>query len=456
MSKDLQNVHIIAIGGAVMSSLAIALKQNGIQVSGSDDKIYDPAKKNLATNDLLPEKEGWNPDLIHSELDAVIVGMHAKQDNPELLKAQELGLDILSYPEFIRSQSNNKQRVVIAGSHGKTTITSMVVHVLNYYNKPVDYLIGAKIKGIDNTIKLSDAPVIIIEGDEYFTSPLDHSPKFLKYDHHITLISGTSWDHYNVYPTLDSYIEQFKKLIDMTPKAGSIVYSDDKLISDMIGSKEREDVKPFPYTTPNYKVKDGVFILKNKDEEYPLKVFGKHNLQNMEGARLVLDLLGITEQQFFEAIQSYEGAAKRNTLIKENETSSFYSDFAHAPSKLKATVNALKELHPKRKLTACFELHTFSSLNKDFLPQFEGKIDEADEAIIFIDKNNSKLKDGPTIEEEDIKKFFKREDLLVITSSNELESHISSQTWSNHNLLLMSSGNYDNLDIKKLADQIIA
>jgi len=439
-----------------MSSLAIALKENGVNVTGSDDKIYDPAKKNLASHGLLPEQEGWSTDLVHSDLDTIIVGMHAKQDNPELIKAQELGLNILSYPEFIRSQCDDKQRIVIAGSHGKTTITGMIIHVLNYLNKPTDYLVGAKIKGVENTIKLSDAPIIILEGDEYFTSPLDPSPKFLKYDHHIALISGTSWDHYNVYPTLESYIEQFEKLAEITPKAGSIVYFEDDSMADVIGSKDRDDVKAIPYTTPEYKVKNGKFILKNKDKKYPLQVFGKHNLQNIEGARLVLDAIGVTKKEFYEAIQSYEGAEKRSTLIKENETSSFYSDFAHAPSKLKATVNALKELHPDRKLTACFELHTFSSLNKEFLPQFEGKIDEADEAIIFINKNNSKINDGSILEASDIREAFQRDDLLIISSSEALTAHITASSWENRDLLLMSSGNYDNLDAKKLANQIIA
>ncbi|UXP31126.1 Mur ligase domain-containing protein [Reichenbachiella agarivorans] len=454
MNNNFQNVHLIAIGGAVMSSLAIALKNKGLNITGSDDKIYDPALSNLKVNNLLPASEGWDENNIHSGLDAIIVGMHAKFDNPELKKAQELGLKILSYPEFIRSQSENKQRIVIAGSHGKTTITGMIIHVLKYFHKPVDYLIGAKIKGLDNPIHLSDAPVIIIEGDEYFSSPLDQSPKFLKYEHHIALISGTEWDHINVYPTINSYIEQFELLADSSPKAGSIVYCEDDRMAVLIGSKERDDVKCIPYKTPKYTVKNGQFFLK---DEYPLQVFGKHNMQNIDGARKVLDLLGITKEQFFEAIQSYEGADKRNNLIKSNAQTAVYSDFAHAPSKLKATVQGLKELYPDRRLTACFELHTFSSLNKEFLPNYAGKMDEADEAIIYFDKKNLAAKNYPTdLSEEDLKGFFKNKKLKVFSESSELKSYLESQNWSNHNLLMMSSGNFGAMDLKQLADKIIA
>ncbi|MGL1886987.1 MAG: Mur ligase family protein [Reichenbachiella sp.] len=458
MNKELQNVHIIAVGGAVMSSLAIALNQNGINVTGSDDKIYDPAKSNLASKNLLPQSEGWDTSNIHKDLDTVIVGMHAKIDNPELLKAQELDLNIVSYPEFVRQQSENKQRVVIAGSHGKTTITGMVIHVLNHCNKSFDYLIGAQINGIDNTIKFSEsAPVIIIEGDEYFTSPLDPSPKFSKYDHHIALISGTSWDHYNVYPTIDSYVEQFEKLADKTPKAGTLVYCEADKTADRIGRKERDDVKGTPYNTPKYEVKDGIFYLITKDRKVPLKVFGKHNLQNMEGARLVLDAIGVTSNQFYEAIGSYEGADKRSTLIQETDAASVYYDYAHAPSKVKATVSALKELHPERTLTACYELHTFSSLNKDFLPQYDGTLDKADQAILFINSDNAKLKDiASSLSKVELTGSFKRKDIQLFTKKEDLESYLKESKLSNHDLLMMSSGNFGGLDIPSLAEQLLA
>lgn len=453
MDNNLQKAHIIAIGGAVMSSLAIALKNKGLVVSGSDDQIFDPAKSLLESNGLLPATEGWNADLITADLDVVIVGMHAKVDNPELKKAQELGLKILSYPEFIREQSESKQRIVIAGSHGKTTITGIIVHVLKYFNKPCDYLLGAKIKGLDNTIQLSDAPIIIIEGDEYFTSPLDASPKFLKYDHHIVLISGTEWDHINVYPTVDSYVEQFEILADNTPKAGSLVYCEDDRMAMVIGTKDRGDVKPIAYKTPKYKIKDGVYWL---EDQYQLKIFGKHNMQNIEGARKLLDLIGITDEMFYEAIQSYEGAEKRNNIIKSNNSTTVYSDFAHAPSKVKATVHAAKERHPERKLTACFELHTFSSLNKEYLPHYAQRMKHADEAIVFYDEATlaSKGKDA-SLSKEEIQEFFKDDKMEVFTSTTALEEYLEKQDWKQHDLLMMSSGHFGGMDIKALADKIV-
>ncbi|SHJ58373.1 UDP-N-acetylmuramate: L-alanyl-gamma-D-glutamyl-meso-diaminopimelate ligase [Reichenbachiella agariperforans] len=452
MNSNFNNIHIIAIGGAVMSSLGIALKKSGAKVTGSDDKIYDPALSNLQQNNLLPA-EGWDEANIHKDLDTVIVGMHAKADNPELKKAQDLGLTILSYPEFIRSQSEHKQRIVIAGSHGKTTITGMIVHVLNYLNKPCDYLLGAKIKGIDNTIQLSNAPIIVIEGDEYFTSPLDQSPKFLKYDHHIALISGTEWDHINVYPTADSYIEQFELLADSSPKAGSLLYCEDDRMAMIIGSKERDDVRAIPYKTPKYKVKNGQFIL---DGEHPLKVFGKHNMQNLEGARKLLDLLGVTDQQFYEAIQSYEGAEKRNNLVQANDSSAIYSDFAHAPSKVKATVHAVNELHPDRKLTACFELHTFSSLNKEYLPNYADKMKYADTAIVYYNKATLEAKGDTVLSTDELKAFFNEKNLLVFTDSDELKNYLNKQNWKNHDLLMMSSGNFGGLNLSELADNLLS
>lgn len=455
MNQELKKVHIIAIGGAVMSSLAIALKGKGMQVSGSDDRIYDPAKSNLKNQNLLPDSEGWNPELLDSSLDAVIVGMHAKNDNPELLKAKKLKIPILSYPEFIRSQSHNKQRVVIAGSHGKTTITGIIIHVFNYWNRSFDFLVGAKIRGIENTIRLSDAPLIVIEGDEYFTSPLDQTPKFLKYDHHIALISGTAWDHINVYPTLDSYIEQFENLADKTPKAGSLVYCEHDKMTYVIGNKERDDVKPIAYNTPEYTVKDGTYFLKWSGGEVPLKIFGKHNMQNLEGARKLMSIIGINDEQFYEAISSFEGAEKRNNLVAENEFCSVYTDFAHAPSKLKATVDAFKELHPERKLTACFELHTFSSLNKEFLPHYQGKFNKADEAIIYFNKKHLEEKNYlKEISAKDIQSSFQREDIQVFTERKKLEEYLTGKKWQNEDLLMMSSGNFDGMDLNKLGQKI--
>ena len=456
MNTSPQKIHIIATGGAVMSSLAIALKHKGHQISGSDDKIYDPSKSNLKNNGLLPEKEGWFPDKLSKDIDTVIVGMHAKSDNPELQKAERLGLQILSYPEFIRSQCEDKQRIVIAGSHGKTTITGIIIHILQTIGKDFDYMVGAKINGIDNTIKLSDAPLIILEGDEYFTSPLDQTPKFLKYDHHIALISGTAWDHINVYPTLDSYVEQFEKLADKTPKAGSLIFCEHDKMTYVIGSKERPDVKSIGYKTPEYKVKNGIFYLKGDEGLVELQIFGKHNMQNIEGARQILKRLSVTDKQFYDAIGSYKGADKRNTLVSSNEHTAFYLDFAHAPSKLKSTVEALKEKHPDRKLTACFELHTFSSLNKEFLPHYQGKFNAADQAIVYYNKKSLEEKNYlKELTEEEVKKAFKREDIVVFTDTQKLKSLLISNDWVNRDLLMMSSGNFNGLDIEALAKEIV-
>lgn len=452
MIQDHQKIHIIAIGGAVMSSLAIALKKKGMSVSGSDDKIYDPAASLLQENELLPAEMGWNVDNIDASLDAVIVGMHAKPDNPELKKAQELGIKIWSYPQFIRAQSEKKQRIVVAGSHGKTSITGIIIHVLNYWKRDFDFVVGAKIDGIEETIKLSDAPIIIIEGDEYFTSPLDPEPKFLKYDHHIALISGTAWDHINVYPTEESYLAEFEKLADKTPKAGSLIYCSEDKQASKIATKERDDVKPIPYETPSYKVKDGTYII---DGETPVKLFGKHNMQNLAGARSLLDIIGITKTQFYEAIPSFTGAYRRNNRLAANDHTAVYSDFAHAPSKLLATSSALKELHPKRKLTACYELHTFSSLNKNFLTNYKGTFNAPDEAIVFFDSQLIKEKNYPLISEEDIRVSFKRKDIKVFTDPSKLEAYLLEKDWTDHDLIFMSSGNFLGLDLASIASKII-
>ena len=452
MNQKNQKIYIIAIGGAVMSSLAVALKKKGMTVSGSDDKIYDPAAGLLESNGLLPENIGWDDSRIDESIDAVIVGMHAKADNPELVKAQKLGLKIWSYPEFIRAQSNDKQRIVITGSHGKTTITGIIIHVLNYWKRNFDYVIGARINGIEETIRLSNAPIIIIEGDEYFTSPLDPEPKFLKYDHHIALISGTAWDHINVYPTEKEYLSQFEKLADRTPKAGTLAFCTEDKEAKRIGTVERTDVRQEPYETPKYKIKDGQFLLNG---ETSVKLFGKHNMQNIEGARTILKRIGITNEQFYEAVATFQGAFKRNNLVAENDVTSVYTDFAHAPSKLQATSAALKELHPKRKLVACYELHTFSSLNKEFLSNYKGTYKTPDEAIVFFDEEVVKEKNYAAFSADEIKSAFGRKDIVVFTNNSELEKHLKSKEWKDRDLLFMSSGTFGGLDIQNLANEII-
>ncbi len=455
MNTETKNIHFIAIGGAVMSNLAIALHKSGMTITGSDDAIYDPAQSNLSVCGILPEQIGWDESKIHEGLDTVILGMHAKEDNPELLKAKALNLNVLSFPEFIYQQSQDKQRIAICGSHGKTTITGMIVHVLNYWNKPCDYVIGAQIIGLKDSIKISDAPIIIIEGDEYMTSPLDLTPKFLKYQHHIALISGIAWDHINVYPTLEGYVEQFEKLADATPKAGSLIFCEEDSMTYIIGEKERGDVRGLPYKTHEHIVHNDKFYLVTDNGNIPLKIFGKHNMQNIAGAQVLMKRLGITNDQFHEAIQTFEGTYKRNTLIASNHHFAVYEDFAHAPSKVEATTNALKELYPNRELTACFELHTFSSLNRDFLSQYKNKMDAADTAIVYYNPDNVSSKNLPELSDEAIIKAFNRKDLMVFKNRENLENYLKEENWKNSSLIFMSSGNFDGLDIKAFAKEIL-
>ncbi len=448
MSKNENRVHFIAIGGSVMHSLAIAMKEKGFEVSGSDDQIFDPAKSNLAKHGILPEI-GWNTEKITADLAAVILGMHAKKNNPELEKATSLGLKIFSYPEFIFEQSKHKQRIVIGGSHGKTTITAMIMHVLKFLNRDFDYLVGAHVAGFDNMVKLTDAPIIIIEGDEYLTSPLDKTPKFLYYHAHIALISGIAWDHMNVFPTEDGYVTEFEKFADALPKSGSFVYYEDDPLTILIGNKDREDVKKYKYNTLSHEIVDGVTFLNTNAGKVPLKIFGNHNMQNLAGAKEILARIGVTEDKFYSAIQSFEGAAKRLELVKKDEQSAIYRDFAHAPSKVKATVNAVKE-QSNRELIACFELHTFSSLNKAFLPQFANAMDKADVAIVYYNPETSLHKNLEVLEKDTIKKAFNNEALKVYSDSAEMVRYIQSLGIENKNLLMMSSGNFGGIDFESL------
>lgn len=454
MSQVLKKVHFIAIGGSVMSNLAVALLKNGIDVSGSDDEIYDPAHALLAAHDLLPNKQGWNADNIKGDIDAIILGMHAKSDNPELIKAQELGIPVYSYPEFITMHAENKQRIVICGSHGKTTITSMIVHVLRFLGREVDYMVGAKIEGIEETIHLSEAPVMVVEGDEYLSSPIDRAPKFLKYNHHIALISGIAWDHINVYPTIDSYVEQFEILADSTPKAGSLIFFDQDHMTSVICNKEREDVKILPYNEHPYNVREGRFYLKAPSGQVPVHVFGKHNMQNIAGAKMVLSRIGVTEDSFYEAIREFKGSYKRNSLIAKNDSTSIYEDYAHSPSKLNATIDGLKELYPDRRLFACYELHTFSSLNKAFLREYAGKLQSADIAVVFLNDENLSKKGYPSISDDEIKNAFERNDIHIFHKIEQLKAYIKEQQWNNSNLIFMSSGNFNGMDIHQLANTI--
>jgi len=438
-----------------MHSLAIALKMKGLEVTGSDDNIYDPSKKRLAAHNLLPETLGWNEDNITEDLDAVILGMHAHDENPELIKARKLGLPIYSFPKFIRKQSDDKQRIVIAGSHGKTTITAMIMHVLNYANRDFDYVVGAHLEGFNNIVKLSDAPIIIIEGDEYFSSALDKTPKFLNYEHHIGLISGISWDHINAYETVDEYVKQFEIFADATPKGGTLIFCEEDDMAMVIASNQRTDVAQLHYSVHPYVVKNEITYLKTDIGLIPIKIFGEHNMLNLNGARRLLSRIGITDEIFYEAISSFEGASKRLQLLKENKRTSVFLDFAHAPSKVEATTSAFKERYAKRQLVACLELHTYSSLNKKFITNYQDTLRDADEACIYFNPHNNKQKEESKIDVQDVENAFNFKGLRVFTQVEDLEKYLLDRNWQDTNLLLMSSGHFGDMDLRSIADKIV-
>lgn len=444
-------IHFIAIGGAAMHNLALALKAKGYEITGSDDEIYEPSKSFLEQKGLLPVAFGWFPEKITADLDAVIVGMHARADNPELLKAKELGIKIESYPSFLYEESKNKQRIVIAGSHGKTSITSMILHVLKTLNKKFDYLVGARIEGFDLMASLSDAPIIIIEGDEYLASPIDRRAKFLLYQPHIALISGIAWDHINVYPTFESYTDSFKNLILGLPKSGTLLYDETDAVLKELTEICPEHTQKTAYAAHPATITNGKTILKGEDgQNYEMLVFGDHTLKNLNGARLICEQIGINNTEFYQAIQSFKGAAKRLELVKEDSKHLIYKDFAHAPSKVKATTEALKKQYPDRKLFACLELHTFSSLNPAFLPQYEHSLESADSAVIYLSEHARAIKKMEQIDEKDVQRYFKHPNLVVIREQSQLLELLNKQNWENQNLLMMSSGTFDELNFQLL------
>lgn len=444
-------VHFIAIGGSAMHNLALALHDKGDQITGSDDAVFEPSKSRLHAKGLLPAEEGWFPDRITPELDAVIVGMHAKSDNPELLKAQQLGLTIYSYPEFIYEHSKNKTRVVIGGSHGKTTITSMILHVMNYHNVAVDFLVGAQLEGFTNMVHLtSENDFMVIEGDEYLSSPTDLRPKFHLYQPNIALISGIAWDHINVFPTFENYVEQFKIFIDKITNGGILVYNEDDAIVKQIAEESDRPIRKIPYSLPDYSIENGITYLETPDGPMPIEVFGAHNLSNLAGAKWICQNMGIDEAEFYEAIASFKGAAKRLEKIGETPTAVAYKDFAHSPSKVKATTDAVKKQYPGRKLVACLELHTYSSLNADFLSQYEGALDAADVAVVFYSPDAVAIKKLTEIGKEQIEHAFNRENLIVYTNPEEFKSFLVVQDFTDSVLLLMSSGNYGGLDFEEI------
>ena len=445
-------VHFIAIGGSAMHNLAIALHKKGYHVTGSDDEIFDPARTRLQSYGLLPAEFGWYPDKLDKSIDSIILGMHARGDNPELARAKELGLKIYSYPEFLYEQSKDKLRVVIGGSHGKTTITAMVLHVLQHCNVDADYMVGAKLEGFDVMVKLTaEAKVMVFEGDEYLTSALDLRPKFHLYKPDIALVSGIAWDHMNVFPTFENYISQFRIFMEMIPASGALVYcSHDhevvKLVETIQGS-----MRKLPYGIPDHRVEHGKTILTTSEGEFPLMVFGQHNLMNLNGARLVCKQLNISDADFYKAISTFKGAMNRLELIAEKDGFNAYRDFAHAPSKLKATIQAVKEQFPGRRLVACFELHTFSSLNKDFLDQYAHSMELADVAVVFFSPHALALKKLPMLSADDIVHSFAKQGLLVFSDADQFQQFLLGQSWHNSNLLLMSSGNFDGMNVKEFA-----
>ena len=448
-------IHFIAIGGAAMHNLALALKAKGYQITGSDDEIYEPSKSLLASHGILPDEFGWFPEKITSDLDAVILGMHAKSDNPELIRAQELGIKIESYPSFLYEVSKHKQRIVIAGSHGKTSITSMILHVLKSLHRKFDYLVGARIEGFELMASLSDAPIVIIEGDEYLASPIDRQAKFLLYQPHICLISGIAWDHINLYPTFKSYTDSFDQLIKQMPKAGHLFFDQtDEILSNLVKYCP-EDVDLNGYEAHQAEIKNGNTVLLGVDgKKYEIQVFGQHTLKNLNGARLICEEIGVSSTDFYTSISTFKGAAKRLELVAKSANSLFYKDFAHAPSKVSATTTALHEQYPERKLVACLELHTFSSLNPAFLPEYESTLAKADEAIIYLSEHAREIKQMDRMEESLIQNYFKHPSLKVIRDSATLASELIHKSWQDANLLVMSSGTFDELDLKDLATKM--
>jgi len=449
------NVHFIAIGGAAMHNLALALHFKGYHITGSDDTIFDPSKSRLEAQGLLPEEFGWFPEKISDKLDAIVLGMHAKVDNPELLRAQELGLKIYSYPEFLYEQSKHKTRVVIGGSHGKTTITSMILHVMHYWDKEVDYMVGAQLEGFDVMVKLTEEnDFIVLEGDEYLSSPIDRRPKFHLYQPNIALLSGIAWDHINVFPTYDNYVEQFSIFVDSIVNGGSITYNiEDKEVKRVVEATTKP-IRKFPYETPSYEIENGTTYLQTPDGAMPLEIFGAHNLNNLSGAKWICQQMGIDEDDFYEAIATFKGASKRLEKIAENTDTVIYKDFAHSPSKVAATTKAVKDQYNTRTVVACLELHTYSSLNAEFLKEYEGALKAADKAVVFYSPHAVKIKKLDVVSHAQISDAFNREDLIIYTNPEDFKTFLFNQDLNNKALLLMSSGNYGGLDFDEVKNLI--
>jgi len=446
-------VHFIAIGGAAMHNLALALQFKGYQVSGSDDEINEPSKSRLTNAGLLPGEMGWFPDKITDDLDAVILGMHARAENPELLRANELGLKVYSYPEYLYEQSKNKKRLVIGGSHGKTSITAMILHVLQDAKLDFDYMVGSQLAGFDRMVRLSEsAPIIVLEGDEYLSSPIDRRPKFHLYKADIALLSGIAWDHINVFPTFENYIDQFQIFVDQIPEEGVLIYCEEDEEVRRVGEKAKNVKHKIPYSIPKHHIENGITILETSFGPIELEIFGDHNLMNLEGARYMCNQVGVNDELFYRSISTFSGAARRLELIGSNAKVRVYKDFAHSPSKLLATTSAVKQQFQNRRVIACMELHTFSSLNAAFLNQYKGSMNEADIAIVYYNPQTIAHKKLEPISKEQVKSAFDRDDLIVMDDSTELKNYFKNLAFNNDVLLMMSSGTFDGMDLKELAN----
>ena len=440
-----------------MHQLAIALQSMGHTVTGSDDEIEDPAKSNLAAAGILPPQTGWFPEKITNRLDAIVLGMHAKADNPELLAAQKWGLPIMSFPEYIYEVSKHKTRVVVAGSHGKTTVTSMIMHILKHNGIDFDYMVGAKVAGFEGSVRLSDAPLIILEGDEYPASAIEKKPKILFYHPNITVITGIAWDHINVFPTYDNYFSQFTGYLHGLEPQTRVVYNEEDAEVRRAVASTSEDIVKIAYQTPQWEYADGAFAIVTGIGKFPVSVFGRHNMQNIAAAMKACTELGIHWTKSLEAIASFTGAAKRLEQLYETPTLKVFRDFAHAPSKLKATLDAVREAFPEHFLLACFELHTYSSLNKDFMAQYSGSMDKADRAIVFYSHHALEIKGLPDVAAADVAAGFGNPGLTVTTESIQLVDYVTSAIRESGRptfLLLMTSGTFGGIDWKNVCSHI--
>ena len=452
-----KRVHFIAIGGAVMHNLAIALHKKGYIITGSDDEIFEPSRSRLADYGLLPEKSGWDSARIISDLDYIILGMHAKSDNPELVKAQELGIKIFSFPEFLNEQTKNKKRIVIAGSHGKTTITAMIIHVLKYLDIKFDYMVGSSIEGYETMVGLSDdTRIAVFEGDEYLTSALDKRPKFHLYMPDIAVLNGIAWDHLNVFPTFENYIEQFRIFVGKISEGGTLIYFDEDPEVKKIALTSGERIGKIPYKVHGHFQNKTGFYAATHNKVIPLRIFGEHNMQNLSAAKEACLAAGIPEDGFYNAIQSFEGTSRRLQKLNENENGSVYLDFAHSPSKVKATVEAIADRYPGRSIIACLELHTYSSLNIDFLPLYRGTLDKSSYGFVYFNPHALELKKLVPLSKKLVKEAFSEENVKVFNDSAEMFSCIKTQLFAWPVYLFMSSGDFDGCDLLLLSEELLS